>query len=526
MGAAFTGGPDDRLSSKPSFRFFDHELLRASSAMSSLRAQRVSFAFSDRPLLDDVTFHLTPGWTGLVGANGAGKTTLLRLVRGELKPTSGQLTFEPTGARVIWCPQRVEALDDELTTFAWAADRLARRLQGRLRLDGAQLERWSTLSPGERKRWQLGAALWAEPDVLLLDEPSNHLDVEGLALLREALREFSGVGLIVSHDRALLDEVTKATLRLDAGTARLWPQPFSVARALWVQEENSVRDAQRETQRRLKNEERRLDQKRRTLASADRMRSTANRMRNEHDSEARSLGADFRAEMAQQAHAAQLRRVARKADAVKTALDGLHVRDEAGQALFFRDEPCPKPTVVQFRGRVLDEEVSLQLLRDEHLWVSGPNGSGKTTLLRAVLESLELPEERVLVLPQELTLDESRADLEALRALPKDERGKVLQLVHALGVEPDDLLRSESPSPGEARKLRLALGLGRNAWLAVLDEPTNHLDLPSIERLEVALREFPGALLLVTHDRELGAAVTTRELPLPVANGERVGVRG
>ena len=101
-----------------------------------------------------------------------------------------------------------------------------------------------------------------------------------------------------------------------------------------------------------------------------------------------------------------------------------------------------------------------------------------------------------------------------MRALPNDVRGRVLQLVLALGVEPDALLRTASPSPGEARKLRLALGLGRHVWLAALDEPTNHLDLPAIERLEQALAAFPGALLLITHDERLGERTTHRRLEL------------
>ena len=123
----------------------------------NLRAQRLSFSYAERPLLDDVSFHLTRGWTGLVGANGSGKTTLLRLILGELAPTSGQLKLEPEGARVRCCAQRVEEKDSEVDGFAWAGDRLGRQLHGRLRLRPEMLERWPTLSPGERKRWQLGA---------------------------------------------------------------------------------------------------------------------------------------------------------------------------------------------------------------------------------------------------------------------------------------------------------------------------------------------------------------------------------
>ncbi|MFZ5440371.1 MAG: ATP-binding cassette domain-containing protein [Myxococcota bacterium] len=485
--------------------------------MPSLRAQHLGFSFDSHVVFEDLSFQLGAGWTGLVGANGVGKTTLLRLITGELQPGSGALVREPRQARVVWCPQRVERRDESVDGLAWASDGLARRLHGRLRLDPDALERWSTLSPGERKRWQLGAALWSEPDVLLLDEPGNHLDVEALGWLRDVLREFRGVGVLVSHDRALLDDATNATLRLVDGGAQLFAHPFSAARELWLEEERQTREQQRETRRRLEKEERKVDARRRALSAASKQRSAGARMKDKYDSDARTLAADFRAEMAERSHAATLRRVERQAEGIRSELDRISVRDEAGQALFLRYEPCPKSTVVQFSGDVragevtLLREVSFQLRRDEKVWLRGPNGAGKTTLLSALLAACAVPPERQLVLPQELTLDDALADLAHVKALPPDARGRVLQLVHALGVEPEALLRSAAPSPGEARKLRLALGLGGHAWLAALDEPTNHLDLPAIERLEAALVAFPGAVLLVTHDEQLGRRVATRE---------------
>ena len=161
-------------------------------------------------------------------------------------------------------------------------------------------------------------------------------------------------------------------------------------------------------------------------------------------------------------------------------------------------------------------DVRTTIGRDERVHVVGSNGAGKTTLLGALLRGGP-PGERVLHLPQELASGEVERLAGELRALEPEARGRVLSVFAALGSDPERIVLRRSAdaarlSPGEARKLALAMGLGRHAWALVLDEPTNHLDLPSIERLEVALADYPGCIVLVSHDETFARACTSRVL--------------
>jgi ATPase subunit of ABC transporter with duplicated ATPase domains len=487
--------------------------------MLSIRLASVSFGFSNAaPIFNGLDLELNRGFTGIVGPNGAGKTTLLRLITGDLAPDLGFVQRVPASLTVALCPQTVEELSPEITALAEAEDGEARRLRAALALDDLAISRFPTLSPGERKRWQVGAALYAAPEALLLDEPTNHLDAEARGLLAAALSRYDGLGLLVSHDRALLERLTSATLFVAPGAARLYRGAYGRAKAA-----RDAAEAERLSEyARLKHEAERarrvLADKRRTHDSADRGRSAASRMKGVRDHDGRSMGRKFRAETAERRSGREVEVAREKAERLAAAAEGISLEKAPGRSVFVGYERPKAPWLLSLDagglsagGRSLLGPVSLALGRDDRVWLSGPNGAGKTTLLTRLLEGARVPRERLFYLPQELSPEEGAALLAATRALPALERGRVLSLAAALGVEPERLLLSRRPSPGEARKLGLAYGLGRHVWGLLLDEPTNHLDLPSIERLEAALGEYPGALLLVSHDETLARRCASRE---------------
>jgi ATPase subunit of ABC transporter with duplicated ATPase domains len=475
-----------------------------------------------------IDIHLVPGWTGLVGPNGAGKTTLLRLLAGELTPAEGRVVRDPTDLSLATCPQDVDRCTPAITTLAEAGDRPARRLRGNLRLEPEQLERWSTLSPGERKRWQIGAALLDEPDVLLLDEPTNHLDSDARDLLLAALRRFRGVGVVVSHDRALLDQLTTATLRIHRGAVRLWPGSYSAAKPAWEAERAFHNAEHAALQSRHRAIGQRLGDLRRDLAGVQHQRSAGNRMKNMHDEDASGMLANFCVSSAERKIGRSVQVVRDELARTASALADSHHDAERGAGVVLTGERAPTHYLMavdlpELRAgpRRLLGPVRLALPRDARVHLAGRNGAGKTTLLRALLASARCPSERIVEVPQDMSPETCLELLDDLRGSPPDERGRVLSRLDALGVDPGPLLASPSPSPGEARKLLLARGLARGAWALVLDEPSNHLDLPSIERLELALADYPGALLLVSHDPALAARLTTQRWTI---DGETVHV--
>ncbi len=483
--------------------------------MSAIHFDQLAFSYSTAvTLFADVTMSLGSGWTGLVGANGAGKTTLLRLIGGSVRPSRGEVRLDPSRALVAHCPQTADHIDANIEVLASAWDGDAQGLIGRLGLQRDQLERWATLSPGERKRWQVGGALYRNPDILLLDEPTNHLDEEARSLLLDTLRRFKGAGVVVSHDRTVLGQLCQRILRIERGTAQLWRGGYETAREAWVaaeREEVARYQTIRAQERKVR---RRLADKRRAAATKAAQRKRELRHAGPKDSDARSMEKKGRFEGGLKQGSRDIQLLRGEAERLGEAAAGFDLHRQLGGDLYFDYEPAHRRVLLSYAGElsvtgnVLVADVDVSVHRADRILLAGPNGAGKSTLLQRLLAGSTLPANRVLYLPQELTGADTSRLLEAVTALDPKTKGRVLGIVGLLGSDPERILSTNLPSPGEARKLLIASGLGAGAWVLLLDEPTNHLDLPSIERLETAITAFPGAVLVVTHDDTFGRQTT------------------
>ncbi|WP_218961872.1 ATP-binding cassette domain-containing protein [Actinomyces ruminis] len=237
------------------------------------------------PALAGITVTFPVGWTGVVGDNGCGKTTLARIACGRLVPDAGALF--PQSQRLVthYCAQDATTPPSTLTDFACAYDEVAMRLRRDLGIDDDWAWRYDTLSGGQRKLVQIACALWEQPDVLAVDEPTNHADAAARAAIRTALARFSGVGILISHDRALLDALCAQCLFMAPGTAVMRPGGYTQAAAQAELERDTAlqrREAAKREQRRLARE----TQRRREEASRTASRRSGRDIA-KHDNDAR-----------------------------------------------------------------------------------------------------------------------------------------------------------------------------------------------------------------------------------------------
>jgi ATPase subunit of ABC transporter with duplicated ATPase domains len=471
----------------------------------SIRFQNVSFAYDSAThfLINDLSLHITRGWTGIVGANGSGKTTILKLATGRLVAQKGRVISPES---TIYCQQRTDDAPAHLYDLIQAIDGDARKIKGRLGLEDDWLERWNTLSHGERKRAQIAVAMWLKPQVLAVDEPTNHLDAQAQDLLFEALSSFSGVGLLVSHDRKLLDDLCQQCLFIEPPNAILRPGKYS--HGLLQAEKDEV--ALRKQYDQAKNEFLRLKReagKRKDAASqANRKRSKKGLAAKDHDAKAklnlaRLSGKDGSAGKQLNQLGGRLARAQKKMSGIKvrkTYKMGIWISGAKSQRNTLFNLPAGSVSLGEDRWLSIP---ALSMQPDDRIALTGVNGSGKSTLINHIMRSLNLPMNHVTYLPQEIDLHASRYILALVRHLSKERLGQMMTVVSCLGSRPHRLLASERPTPGEVRKLMLANGIVNVPHLIVMDEPTNHLDLPSIKCLEQALMDCPCGLLLVSHDR-------------------------
>jgi ATP-binding cassette subfamily F protein uup len=486
-----------------------------------LIAQNISKRFGAIPLFDHISCAVHDGdRIGLIGPNGAGKSTLLAILGAEQQPDSGDVSFRK-GVRIgyvhqisdfapgITVRQIIEAALERASVSIVAREQRLRETLGRAGFTesgnpgspGMDSEA-ARLSGGWRKRLAIAETLVTDPEVLLLDEPTNHLDLDGIEWLEALLRAGRFALVVVTHDRYFLENVASQIIELNRiysdGILRIKGSysKFLEDREAYVEWQQRAQESLRNRVR-VEMEWLRRGPKARTTKAKARI-DTANVLISElRDSESRTQISTTR--IAFDATGRQTKRLVEVENAAVTLGD------------------CEV-----LRG------VSVTLTNGMKLGLAGANGSGKTTLLRAITGEITLgageirraPGLRIVYFSQMRELDTS---LTLRRTLAPDSDSVVYQdrVVHVAGYASRFLFTSEQLnqpverlSGGERARVLIARLMLQPADVLILDEPTNDLDIPTLEILEESLLEFPGALVLVTHDRYLLDRVTNAILGL------------
>jgi ATP-binding cassette subfamily F protein 3 len=498
----------------------------------------VGVDFGATTLFSDITFTVGAGdrW-GIVGRNGTGKTTLFRLLTGEMAPTRGQISRQPNikvslleqhrefaGATTVWeaaAGQFADLLALEKSLVDQAAQLEHDHSESAMNRYGRDLERFereggytiaprvdavlhglgfdpaasrttpfTQLSGGERGRLGLARQLVSPADVLLLDEPTNHLDLETTRWLEEYLASVSATVLLVSHDRAFLAAVVDHVLHFEGGSAT----PYSGTYEAFVEQ----RSLRRLTQ------QRQFEKQEKKIAS-------------EQDYIARNLaGQNTKQAKGRRKLLARMPRLSAPVGGEAVMSVRFEVAERGGDRVVVAERAR-----IQVDDRVLIDDLNATLMRGDTLGLLGPNGSGKSTLIRTLMGEHRISAGELRIgggitvgyyrqdlaqVPMDRTLFEVINDLR-----PTWDRRLVQGHLGRFGFSGDEVQRrADTLSGGERARVALAMLMLSGANLLILDEPTNHLDVESIEALEDAIEQYDGTVLLVSHDRALLRALTTR----------------
>ncbi|WPR66027.1 ABC-F family ATP-binding cassette domain-containing protein [Glutamicibacter protophormiae] len=498
----------------------------------TLVAKDLTGGHAHRTLFSHLDFTAAPGDVyGVVGVNGAGKSTLLRLLAGVDEPQGGSVSTAPDGAFIGWLPQEHErfAGEDMADAVPGADDAYAAAFETWMASGAMDLEDripetlaelgftlpldtgTAALSGGQMARVALAALLLSRFDVVLLDEPTNDLDLEGLERLEQFIMALRAPVMLVSHDREFLARCTTGIIELDLAQQQV--AVYEGGYDAYLDERAVSRRHAREAYDEFAGKKADLVSRARTQREWS-SQGVRNAMRKAPDNDKIRRRANSESSEKQAAKVRQMESRIKRLDEVAEPRKEWVLQFSIADAPRGSSVLCTLNQAQLALGGFAFGPVSVQVNAGDRIGITGPNGAGKSTLLNLLLGRLT-PDAGTSALGASVMIgeiDQARSQLPAAlplgeafeAAVPEYSAAEARTLLAKFGLKAE---QTASPvgklSPGERTRASMALLQARGVNLLVLDEPTNHLDLPAIEQLEEALEAYQGALLLVTHDRRM-----------------------
>ncbi|MCH9814251.1 MAG: ATP-binding cassette domain-containing protein [Epsilonproteobacteria bacterium] len=461
------------------------------------------------PLFENLNVEFETGWSCIIGANGSGKSTLLKLIAKEIQNENMMIKGNDF---TYYCTQSTEQPPKDFEDFIYTFSSMAFKIKDLLNIQDSWPGQWQTLSHGERKRAQLAVALFKEPDVLLVDEPTNHLDAKNKKIVIHALKSFKGIGILVSHDRALLDTLSQTTMIIKNQAVVSFKTSFTHAMQAYQQDIAFLEKTKRQQNSQLQKLERSIQSQREKVSRSKKRLSKKSVDKNDSDRRnkinlAKLTGKDkSNGKIITKLQSQQKLLLSQDIKVDKTYKTGITFNAANASNIF--------PIVIEKGVLALAERKKLsypKLTIDQYdkIGIIGDNGSGKSSFLTHVIATLECKED-YLYISQEISERENKSFFYEINKLPNALKGEIYTIIRKLASDPKKLQDSALPSPGEIRKLMIAYGLLQNPSLIILDEPTNHMDLDSILALELALKEYNGTMIVISHDRVFLEGLVTK----------------
>ncbi|MCA9381109.1 ABC-F family ATP-binding cassette domain-containing protein [Candidatus Dojkabacteria bacterium] len=460
-----------------------------------LKAEHLTMEYS-RPLFEDINFILGNSENvGLVGLNGCGKTTLLKIISGEEAPLEGEIHL--VNEKIAYLPQTftlrdefeylgvyMESLIEDIYSDLWRVEKILNQLEfGEI----DEFQHMSTLSPGQIMKLYLTKLLLDEPTILLLDEPTNHLDIHGITVFEKFIKRFPGICIIISHDRMFLNNTINTVFEIDEHKLNIYKGNYE---DFLKQKQDRIADREKE----FKLQEQKRKQLETLLANARKISDSKKRGK---------------------AVSAAKKRMEREVLSNEVDLyEEIKISDIALSGNVHGRKRILQIEDLSFeynQDNLLLKDINLEIYGSEKIWIKGPNGTGKSTLIKLLVGELAPTKGEIkwganinwTYFAQDTVEDDITETVqEYFYRMTSVEWAKSYKVLDKFLF--DTTLQTQMVkrlSPGQKARLTFAIFAQNDYECLILDEPTNHLDIQTKEAIEHALREYKGAIILVSHDR-------------------------